>query len=66
LRQDIGRVPGFRLMRAAHGQVCWAMANRYGITINRAWTEWAAEHGVSETIAAALYLVSTVRSSPGI
>jgi hypothetical protein len=33
-------------------------SNPCGITLNRAWTEWAAEHGVSETIAAALYLVS--------
>jgi hypothetical protein len=32
--------------------------NRYGITLDRAWTEWAAKQGVSETIAAALYLIS--------
>jgi hypothetical protein len=38
-----------------------ASTNAYGITLNHAWTEWAAEHSVSETIAAALYLVSTNR-----
>jgi hypothetical protein len=35
----------------------------YDIALNRAWTEWAAEHGVSETIAAALYLVSRNRKA---
>jgi hypothetical protein len=35
-----------------------ATTNPYGVRLNRAWTEWVAEHGVSETIAAALYLVS--------
>ena len=35
-----------------------ATANRYGITLDPTWTEWAAECGVSETIAAALYLIS--------
>ena len=39
------------------------MANRYGITLSRVWTEWAAEHGVSETIAAALYLLSQNRKA---
>ena len=34
------------------------MANPYGITLNRAWTEWAAEQGMSEAVAAALYLIS--------
>ena len=38
-----------------------ATANPYGITVNRVWTDWAAQHGVSETIAAALYLVSRNR-----
>jgi hypothetical protein len=33
------------------------MANPYGITLNRAWTEWAAEQGMSEAVAAALYLI---------
>jgi hypothetical protein len=28
-----------------------------GNTLDYAWTEWAAEYGVSETIAAALYLI---------
>ena len=27
-----------------------ATANPYGITLNRAWTEWAAEHGVSKRL----------------
>jgi hypothetical protein len=40
-----------------------ATANPYGIALNRAWTEWAAQHGVSETIAAALYLVSRNRKA---
>jgi hypothetical protein len=31
-------------------------ANRYGITLDRARTEWAAQQGLSETVAAALYL----------
>ena len=35
-----------------------ATANRYEITLGPTWTEWATEQGVSETIAAALYLVS--------
>jgi hypothetical protein len=35
----------------------WPGANRYGITLNRAWTERVAEHGVSETIAVARYLM---------
>ena len=40
-----------------------ATANPYGITLNRAWTDWAAQHGVSETIAAALYLLSENRKA---
>ena len=27
-----------------------ATANPYGITLDRVWTDWAAQHGVSETI----------------
>ena len=38
-------------------------ANRYGITLDRAWTEWAAKQGVPETIAAALYLISENRKT---
>jgi hypothetical protein len=37
--------------------------NPYGITLDRVWTDWAAQHGVSETIAAALYLVSRDRKA---
>ncbi len=33
------------------------MPNPYGITLNRAWTEWAAEQGMSEAVGAALYLI---------
>ena len=40
-----------------------ATTNPYGITLDRAWTEWAAKHGVSETIAAALYLLSENRKA---
>ena len=39
------------------------MANPYGITLNRAWTEWAAEQGMSEPVAAALYLISKNRKT---
>jgi hypothetical protein len=34
------------------------MSNPYG---NQAWTEWAAEYGMSATVAAALYLISECR-----
>ena len=37
------------------------MTNPYGITLDRAWTEWAAEYGVSPTVAAALFLMSVHR-----
>jgi hypothetical protein len=40
-----------------------ATTNPFGITLDRAWTDWAAQHGVSETIAAALYLVSRNRKA---
>ena len=40
-----------------------ATTNPYGITLDRVWTDWAAQHGVSETIAAALYLVSRNRKA---
>ena len=35
-----------------------ATVNPYGITLDRPWTEWAAKQGLSETVAAAVYLVS--------
>ena len=38
-----------------------AMANPFGIALSRVWTEWAAKRGVSETIAAAVYLLSENR-----
>jgi hypothetical protein len=34
----------------------FATANPYGITLDRVWTDWAAQHGASETIAVALCL----------
>ena len=37
------------------------MTNPYGITLNRVWTEWAAEYGVSPTVAGALFLISVHR-----
>ena len=37
------------------------MTNPYGITLDRAWTEWAAEYGVSPTVAAAVFLMSVHR-----
>jgi hypothetical protein len=39
------------------------MGNRFGIALSRAWTEWAAKQGVSETIAAALCLLSEKRKA---
>jgi len=30
------------------------MANPFGITLSRAWTDWTAKQGLSETVAAAL------------
>ena len=38
-----------------------AMANPFGIVLSRLRTEWAAKQGVSETIAAAVYLLSENR-----
>jgi hypothetical protein len=38
-----------------------ATTNPYGITLSQVWTDWAAQHGVSETIAAALWLISRNR-----
>ena len=37
------------------------MTNPYGITLDRAWTEWAAEYGVSPAVAAAVFLMSKAR-----
>jgi hypothetical protein len=37
------------------------MANPFGIALSRVRTEWAAKQGVSETIAAAVYLLSENR-----
>jgi hypothetical protein len=42
------------------------MANPYGITLTRAWTEWAAEQGMSEKVAAALYLIATHCKTDGV
>ena len=41
--------------------VCSVMSNRYGITLNSAWTEWAAKEEVSETVAAAVLLICETR-----
>jgi len=35
--------------------------NPYGITLDREWTEWAANIGVSPTVAAALLLICQAR-----
>jgi hypothetical protein len=43
-----------------------ATTNPYGITLDRAWTEWAAKQVVSETIAAALYLLSENREAEAV
>jgi len=39
------------------------MANPFGITLSRAWTDWTAKQGLSETVAAALYLISEGRKA---
>ena len=39
------------------------MGNSFGIALSRAWIEWAAKQGVSETIASALYLLSENRKA---
>ena len=38
-----------------------ATSNPYGITLDREWTEWAANIGVSPTVAAALLLICQAR-----
>ena len=38
-----------------------AISNPYGITLDREWTEWAANIGVSPTVAAALLLICQAR-----
>jgi hypothetical protein len=37
------------------------LSNRYGITLDSAWTEWAAKQEVSETVAAAVLLICQTR-----
>jgi hypothetical protein len=37
------------------------MSNRYGLTLDPAWTEWPAKEKVSETSAAALFLICETR-----
>jgi hypothetical protein len=37
------------------------MSNPYGTTLDSALTDWAAQQEVSETIAAALYLICETR-----
>jgi hypothetical protein len=57
----------FRLIRASGGgrragqRHLTPFANPFGIALSRVWTEWAAKQGVSETIAAAVYLLSENR-----
>ena len=43
------------------GPVCSVMSNPYGTTLDSALTDWAAQQEVSETIAAALYLICETR-----
>jgi hypothetical protein len=45
--------PAFRL--------CSVMSNRYGITLDSEWIEWAATEKVSETVAAAVLLICESR-----
>jgi len=37
------------------------MSNPYGVPLDRAWTDWATQYGVSPTVAAALLLISKHR-----
>jgi hypothetical protein len=37
------------------------MSNRYGITLDSEWIEWAAEEKVSDTVAAAVLLICGTR-----
>jgi len=37
------------------------MSNRYGITLDSEWLEWAAKEKVSETVAAAVLLICRTR-----
>ena len=37
------------------------MSNPYGITLDSAWTEWAAKERVSETVTAAVLLICETR-----
>ena len=39
------------------------MGNPFGITVDPVWAKWAAENGVSETITAALFLLSKERKA---
>ena len=41
--------------------VCSVMSNRYGITLDSEWIEWAAKEEVSETVAAAVLLICETR-----
>jgi hypothetical protein len=54
------RFAGFGTKAPPSATQC-ATTNPYGITLDRVWTDWAAQHGVSETIAAALCLISRNR-----
>jgi len=56
-----GHFPFGIFLHIANRLVSGATANPYGITLDRVWTDWAAQHGVSETIAAALCLISRNR-----
>jgi hypothetical protein len=40
-----------------------AMGSRYEITLDSVWAKWATEHGVPETAAAALFLLSKKRKA---
>jgi hypothetical protein len=39
------------------------MGNSFGLALSRAWAEWAVKQGLSEIIAAALYLLSENRKT---
>jgi len=39
------------------------MGNPFGIALDPVWAKWATEHGVSETVAAALLLLSKKRKA---
>jgi hypothetical protein len=61
-RRDIFALTGvLRRPPLAGDYRCLVMSNRYGITLDSEWLEWAAKEKVSETVAAAVLLICRTR-----